>query len=79
MMDTRSFIWAWCLFSDAAAKIVIFSGILVLGVAFGEKSYKIGSESNRIWGEAPAGLLNLGHASRGNYSKIKFKINRASR
>ena len=55
MMDTRSFIWAWCLFSDAAAKIVIFSGILVLGVAFGEKSYKIGSESNRIWGEAPVG------------------------
>ena len=53
--------------------MVIFSGILVLGVAFGEKSYKIGSESNRIWGEAPAGLLNLGHASRGNYSKIKFK------
>ena len=63
MMDTSSFIWALCLFSDAAAKIVIFSGILVLGVAFGEKSYKIYSESNRILTYA-CGIRMLGVALR---------------
>ena len=46
----------------------------------GQKSYKIGSESNRIWGEAPVGAsYSWGRLTARNYSKIKFKINRAAR
>ena len=50
-------------------------GILILGVPYGQKSYKIYTESNRILGEAPVGTSYISAPYGRKLIKIILKIN----